>query len=115
RIAVARTCGVVAAAGAVTVALAPSVVVGWIGMGAMGFGYALVAPLVFSRAASDPHVAPGAAVAAVSTLAYGGMLLGPPMIGFIAHVSDLRVSFGLLAALALLIALLAARLVRTGR
>ncbi|MGF1626247.1 MAG: MFS transporter, partial [Alphaproteobacteria bacterium] len=40
RIAVARTCGVVAAAGAVTVALAPSVVVGWIGMGAMGFGYA---------------------------------------------------------------------------
>lgn len=115
RIVVGRASGVVAAAGAAIVALSPSVVVGWIGMAAMGVGYALVAPLVFSRAASDPNVSPGAAVAAVSTLAYGGMLLGPPVIGFIAHVAGLRVSFGLLAVLALAIALLAARLARGGR
>jgi MFS family permease len=112
---VGRASGAVAAAGALAVALSPSVVVGWIGMGALGVGYALIAPLVFSRAAADPHVPPGAAVAAVSTFSYGGMLLGPPVIGFIGHVAGLRVSFGLLAGLALVIVLLATRLARTGR
>jgi MFS family permease len=115
RVAVARICGVVAAAGAAAVALSPSVIVGWAGMGALGIGYALVAPLVFSRAASDPHVPPGAAVAAVSTLAYGGMLLGPPVIGFIGHAAGLRFSFGLLALLALAIVVLARRLAQPGR
>jgi len=112
---VGRACGAVAALGAIAVALSPSVILGWLGMAAMGFGYALVSPLVFSRAATDPHVPPGAAVAAVSTFNYGGMLLGPPVIGFIGHVAGLRVSFGLLAGLALVIVLLANRLARSAR
>ena len=113
RVNVARCCGAVAALGALTLALSPSVVVGWIAMAAMGFGYALVSPLVFSRAASDPDVPPGAAVAAVSTLNYGGMLLGPPVIGFIGHAAGLRFSIALLAGLAVVIVLLANRLGRS--
>lgn len=106
----ARGCGIVAVLGASCVALAPTPVVGWIGFGALGLGYALIMPLVFSRAAADPEVSPGAAVAAVSILGYGGMLLGPPLIGFVGHELGLRTSFWMIACLAAAIVVLASRL-----
>ncbi len=84
------------------------------GFALMGAGYAIVMPLVFSRAANDPDTPAGPAIAGVATLAYGGMLLGPPVIGFLAELTGLRVAFLLLAALALLSALLAGNL-RVGR
>ncbi|MEM8850333.1 MAG: hypothetical protein AAGE03_09890 [Pseudomonadota bacterium] len=58
-------------------------------------------PLVFSRAARDPQIAAGPAIAGVATLGYGGMLLGPPIIGFVAEVTGMRLSFLLLAGLAI--------------
>ncbi|WP_299654283.1 MFS transporter [uncultured Tateyamaria sp.] len=73
----------------------------------MGVGYAVIMPLAFSRAARDPHLPPGSAIASVATLGYGGLLLGPPVIGFIAHATSLRLGFGVLAALAGLIIVLA--------
>lgn len=77
------------------------------GYALMGVGYAVVMPLVFSRAASDPQVASGPAIASVATLGYGGMLLGPPIIGFVAQATGMRLSFLVLAALAALALLLA--------
>ena len=81
-----------------------------IGFALMGIGYAVVMPLVFSRAASDPQMAPGPAIASVAILGYGGMLLGPPIIGFVAQFSGMRLSFLVLAGLALLAVVLAPRL-----
>ena len=72
------------------------------GFALMGAGYAIVMPLVFSRAAADPRVPAGIAIASVATLAYGGMLLGPPVIGGVAELVGLRGAFVLLAALALM-------------
>lgn len=80
------------------------------GFALMGIGYAVVMPLVFSRAAADPNVPSGSAIASVATLGYGGMLLGPPIIGFIAQVTGMRLSFLVLAALAALAFALANRL-----
>lgn len=107
-----RACGLLAAAGAALLMLAPSVWLAWLAMAALGAGYALVMPLVFSRAAADPRLSPGAAMAAVSTFSYGGMLLGPPLIGFIAQVTTLRSAMLLLLVLALLIVWLAPSLRR---
>lgn len=81
-----------------------------IGFAFMGVGYAVVMPLVFSRAAADPNVPSGAAIASVATVGYGGMLLGPPIIGFVAQVIGMRLSFLVLAALAALAFALANRL-----
>jgi MFS family permease len=80
------------------------------GFALMGVGYAIVMPLVFSRAARDPDVAPGPALASVATLGYGGMLIGPPVIGFVAQITGMRMSFLVLAALTLLAVFLAPRL-----
>ncbi|WP_027882187.1 MFS transporter [Meiothermus rufus] len=103
----ARMGGLLAAAGFFTVLLAsrPSVALG--GFALVGLGYCTLFPLVFSSAGRVAGVPPGVALASVATLGYLGFLLGPPLIGLVAHTTSLRVSFGLVAALALVIALLA--------
>ena len=73
----------------------------------MGVGYALIFPLIFSRAANDDTLSPGTAIAAVATFGYGGGLIGPVVIGFLADVFFIRWAFLLLSALAIVIALLA--------
>ncbi|WP_244918470.1 MFS transporter [Phaeobacter gallaeciensis] len=74
-----------------------------VGFALMGIGYALVMPLAFSRAASDPDLPAGAAIASVATFGYGGILIGPPMIGVTAELLSLPAAFLILAALAVFI------------
>ena len=73
----------------------------------MGLGYAILFPLAISRASNEPSMSAGSAIAAVATLGYGGLLLGPPVIGFVAHVTSIRVAFGILLGLAILSVFLA--------
>jgi MFS family permease len=60
------------------------------GFAAMGLGLAAVFPLVVSAAANRPDVAPGPAIAAVSTTGYAGFMVGPPLIGLLAELGTLR-------------------------
>lgn len=109
-VAVARLAGLFAASGAllaVTFATYPVALAGFV---LMGLGYALIIPLAFSRAANDPVMRPGAAIASVSTLGYGGILLGPPLLGTVAELTSVRLAFLVLAVLALMITALAGAL-----
>ena len=81
-----------------------------IGFALMGVGYALIMPLAFSRAANDGTMSQGAAIAAVATLGYGGIMLGPPLIGFLAEATSIRFAFLMLAGFAALIVLYAGAL-----
>lgn len=108
----ARVSGFVAAGGALLTVLVPVPAAILAGFVLMGLGYALIFPLAFSRAANDPVVPPGKALAGTATFGYGGMLLGPPLIGFIANATSLQVSFAVLAGLALMIAVLSRALRR---
>ena len=78
-----------------------------------GLGFAVIIPLVFTRAANDPYISPGAAIASVSTLGYGGLLLGPPLIGFVAEITDIQTAFLIMAALVVSIVLMAGVLGKT--
>jgi len=109
-VATTRLSGATAFAGLMTVIVTQSLWVALAGFALVGVGYAVVMPLVFSRAAADLYVRPGPAIASVATLSYGGMLLGPPVVGFIAEVTNLRISFAALALLCLLAVLLAGQL-----
>ncbi|SER53550.1 Predicted arabinose efflux permease, MFS family [Tranquillimonas rosea] len=104
---IARVSGIVAASGiflAVTFATLPAALAGFV---LMGIGYAALIPLAFSRAAADPVIPPGQGIAAVATLGYGALLLGPPAIGAISAISSLRVAFLIVGGFALVIAALA--------
>ncbi len=108
----ARSGGVCAAVGVTCIVSAWNVPLALCGFALMGVGYAVIMPLAFSRAANDPNVPPGQAIASVATLGYGGLLIGPPLIGFVAALTSLRVAFGILLPLAVFIVLLAGALKR---
>lgn len=106
--------GAIALVGAVTLVAAAAAPVALAGFGLLGIGLALVMPLAFSRAAAHGQPSPGAAIAAVATLGYGGMLLGPPLIGFIAAALSLRVAMAAVAGLAVAVLCLSLRFRATG-
>ncbi|WP_370296139.1 MFS transporter [Poseidonocella sp. HB161398] len=113
--AVARAAGLTAATGILLVVLPGPWGLAMAGFLLMGLGYAPLYPLAFSRAAAEPGAAPGQAIAAVATLGYGSILLGPPVIGAVAGLTSLRTAFLLVGVAALMAAALAPMLERRAR
>jgi len=103
----ARLAGLVAASGSALAVVSAEYLPVLLGFILMGIGYAVVMPLAFSRAANDSRHGQGQAIASVATLGYGGMLLGPPLIGFAAEATSIRFAFLILCGLALAIVVLA--------
>ncbi|MYW45698.1 MFS transporter, partial [Streptomyces sp. SID161] len=91
------TGGTVAAAGMLLGSLAPSVWAALAGFAVTGLGLANLFPIAVERAGA---VAGPSGVAVASTLGYGGMLLGPPAIGFMADWFSLPTALTSVAALA---------------
>ncbi|MET9433322.1 MFS transporter [Streptomyces sp. NPDC006551] len=89
--------GATAAAGMLLGALAPSVWAALLGFAVTGLGLANIFPVAVARAGA---LAGPSGVATASTLGYGGMLLGPPSIGFLADWFSLPVALTTVAALA---------------
>lgn len=87
-----------ATAGALTVVLAPVAAAAIAGFALLGIGISVVVPLAFA-AAGRIGAHPGRSIAAVAGIAYGSGLVAPGVIGGIAHLSSLSVSFGLVVAL----------------
>ena len=86
------------AAGGMLLALAttsPALVVG--GFVLVGLALAAIAPVAFSVAGDLAPDRAGSAVSVVTTFAYGGFLLGPPLVGGLAEVVGLRGALGLIA------------------
>ncbi|MFB7909971.1 MFS transporter [Kitasatospora sp. NPDC056076] len=95
--------GLTAAAGMLLAALAPSVPVAIGGFVLVGLGLANLFPLAIARAgaAGGPQ-----GVALASTLGYGGMLIGPVVIGFLADAVGLPLALTTVAVAATAAALL---------
>ena len=71
----------------------------YVGFFAIGVGSANVVPVFFSLLGRQQDMPIGLAVPAVSTLGYLGILMGPAVIGALAHATSLYAAFGLLAGL----------------
>ncbi|MBM9961141.1 MFS transporter, partial [Pseudomonas aeruginosa] len=50
------------------------------GFGVVGLGLSVMVPIVISAAGNQPGIDPVIGVAAVSTVGYRGLLMGPPLI-----------------------------------
>ncbi|HEY0292519.1 MAG TPA: MFS transporter [Hansschlegelia sp.] len=81
------------------------------GFAIAGFTMANVVPVLFSSSARLPGVAPAAGVAMAVTMAYGGGLFGPPLIGFAANAFGIQSAFTVLAVCALGIAVAVRRFI----
>ncbi|MFG2594589.1 MFS transporter [Streptomyces sp. NPDC048462] len=89
--------GTTAAAGMLLGALAPTTWLALLGFAVTGLGLANIFPVAISRAG---QLAGPGGVAAASTLGYGGMLLGPPAIGFLTDWFSLPAALTTVALLA---------------
>jgi predicted MFS family arabinose efflux permease len=67
------------------------------GFAMTGLGLANVVPQLFGVAGRLPGFSPGVAISAVATLAYAGILAGPPMIGPLATMTSLPIALSMLA------------------
>jgi hypothetical protein len=76
-----------------------------LGFGLMGFGLAAVVPTLFRAAGSQPGIPSSVGIAAVSTMGYAGGLIGPPIIGMVAHAASLRGALVLVLAMLAILAL----------
>ncbi|MCX4450760.1 MFS transporter [Streptomyces sp. NBC_01789] len=89
--------GLTATAGMLLGSLAPTAWLALLGFAVTGLGLANIFPVAVGRAG---ELAGPGGVAAASTLGYGGMLLGPPAIGFLADWFSLPVALTTVAVLA---------------
>ncbi len=59
----------------------------------VGFGTASVIPMTYLMAGHSKKYSPGMAISIIATFGIVGMLIGPPMIGYLAHAFNLRIAF----------------------
>jgi predicted MFS family arabinose efflux permease len=97
--------GALSAAGFLIAVFAPSAWVALAGFVLVGLGASNIVPVLFTAAGRQTRMPPSLAVAAITTLGYAGILLGPAAIGFIAQHSNIGVGFAIIAAGLLLVGL----------
>jgi MFS family permease len=64
-----------------------------IGFCLVGFGTAPVIPMTYVLAGTNKKYSAGIVISIIATYGIVGMLIGPPLIGYLAHAFDLRISF----------------------
>ncbi len=64
-----------------------------IGFCLVGLGTASIIPMTYTLAGHSTKYSPGMAISLIATYSIVGMLIGPPLIGYIAHAFSLRLSF----------------------
>jgi len=101
--------GSLTAGGLLTAVIFPYLIPAIFGFIMVGLGVSSVVPMIYSAAGKSKTMAPGVAIAAVSTIGFFGFLFAPPIIGFIASLATLRASFLLIACMGVSVVVVSAR------
>lgn len=88
----------------------PFIIPATIGFMMVGLGVSSIVPTVYSVAGKNSKVSAGMALAMVSSVSYLGFLMGPPLIGYISALSNLRYSYFIIGCFGLLVAFLASKI-----
>lgn len=100
--------GILISTGMLTAVAFPYLIPATIAFFMVGWGVSSVVPTVYSLAGRTSKT-PGIALAAVTSVSYLGFLLGPPLIGWIAAISSLRASYGVIGFLGIGISILVSK------
>ena len=101
--------GVLISGGMYLAVFLPYIIPSAIGFMLVGLGVSTVVPGVYSIAGKTPGIEPSKALTAVSSVSFLGFLIGPPVIGYIAHAIGLQYSFAIIGMFGIGIALLVNR------
>jgi MFS family permease len=104
---VVQVSGLIIMSGLLIAVVFPTFYASVLGFLLVGVGVSSIVPLVYSAAGKSKTLSPGIALASVSTISFFGFLIGPPLIGLLAGVSSLRLSFAVIAFMGLCVTILA--------
>lgn len=96
-----KASGLLICSGLLLAVFFPYIIPATLGCMLVGLGVSAVIPVVYSAAGNSHQYAPSVALATVSSIGFLGFLLGPPLIGWIAQLFSLRISFACIALLSL--------------
>jgi MFS family permease len=102
-------CGFLITGGLIISIVFPSLFGATVGFFLTGIGVSPAVPLVFSAAGKFRQMPTPVAIAAVSSIGMVGLLIGPPVVGFVAGLTTLKISFLLLSLFGIVIAAVAVR------
>ena len=102
--------GVMISSGLFISVLFPTLISSTIGFMMVGLGVSSIVPTVYSTAGKNGKVAPGIALATVSSVSFLGFLMGPPLIGYISAAAGLRYSFAVIGVFGICITFLVSKL-----
>ena len=102
--------GVLIASGLMIAVIFPYIPTAAFGFLMVGLGVSTNIPNVFSLAGNHKTMSTSTALASISSISYLGFLLGPPIIGYISEVFNLRISYILIAVFGLMISFMVTRL-----
>ena len=102
--------GIVISSGLYTAVLFPYLIPCTIAFMVVGFGVSNVVPIIFNVAGNNEKVPTGIALTIVSSISFMGFLIGPPLIGFIAQMTNLKYSFAIIGVFGVFISVLVSRL-----
>jgi len=89
--------GLLAAAGFLLSVFAPVQALAFAGFLLVGVGASNIVPVLFTAAGNQTRMPASLAIAAITTLGYAGILVGPAAIGFVAQHWNLSVAFVMVA------------------
>ncbi len=104
--------GILATIGFVLVIFPEQTAISLTGFFLIGTGSSNIVPIIYRRAGSQTLMPVTLAVAGISIFGYGGILIGPTLIGFVAHSTSLVTAFMLLAILWLIVPICARSITR---
>lgn len=107
-----RLGGAISAAGLLLVLFAKPLPAVLLGFTLAGAGLANASPVLYRTAGTLPGFAPGEGLATAVGVGYAGLLIGPPLLGLLAHAAGYRSIFVVLLGLSMILAC-AASLVRS--
>jgi MFS family permease len=102
--------GIMISSGLLISVLFPYLVASTFGFMMVGLGVSSIVPSVYSSAGRQGKVAPGIALATVSSVSFLGFLMGPPLIGYISAAAGLRYSFAVIGIFGICITLLVSKI-----
>lgn len=105
-----QICGVMISTGFFTSVLFPYLIPSTLAFMLVGLGVSSIVPTVYSAAGRHSKVPAGVALATVSGVSFIGFLMGPPLIGYISEISNLRYSFAVIGIFGIGISLMVSRI-----
>ncbi len=110
RLRIVQISGILISFGLFLAVIFPHIIVTTIAFMIIGLGVSSIIPVIYSLAGQKTKIPTGMALTIVSSIGFIGFLLGPPIIGYISHASNLRYSYALIGIFGICIFVLSSKL-----